>query len=88
MDPSKYKNVRFMLSNEQRIIFNKVTLLSHKDIDILWSVFKNTKTCDIKDSQKKHLYNWLAVLRIYTEDKPIDQLIIEQKIGQPDALNL
>lgn len=85
MDKSKYKNVRFMLSKEQRIIFNKITLLSHKDIDTLWMVFKNAKGLS---HNFDHFNDWHSALRIYVEDKPIDQLIIEQKIGQPDALNL
>ena len=88
MNKSKYKNVRLMLSKEQRIIFNKVTLLSQEDIDLLWTVFKNTKVYNISDEQNKLCYDWLNVLRIYTEDKPVEEIYKEQKIGTSEALNL
>jgi hypothetical protein len=88
MNKSKYKHVRLMLSKEQRIIFNKVTLLSQEDIDLLWTVFKNTKVYNISDEQNKLCYDWLNVLRIYTEDKSIEEIYKEQKIGTKEALNL
>jgi len=88
MNKSKYKHVRLMLSKGQRIAFNKITKMSQEDIHLLWAVFKNTHISVIKDDQKKICYEWVGALRIYVEDKSIEEIHKEQKIGTPEALNL